>query len=112
MNKLLTLATGITASATQTQVGATGLTRNINIVTSAGTTGDSVRLPDAVAGLTVEIVNTTGYQLNVFPASGDIVGVGSSANANVTLQGYYMAHCIAYDSTHWIYSQQAVYYAD
>ena len=71
----------ITAGSTQTQAGATALTKDINRVTVSGTDGDGVALPAAVAGAKIEIINDDSAQtIQIWPASGDAID-GGSANA-------------------------------
>jgi hypothetical protein len=63
----------ITASATQTQAGATALTTDINRITVVATADDAVKLPAATAGRQVTVINTVATQAGVFPASGDAI---------------------------------------
>ena len=71
----------ITAGSTQTQAGATALTKDINRITVSGTDGDGVKLPTAVAGAKVEIINDDSAQtIQIWPATGDTID-GGSANA-------------------------------
>jgi hypothetical protein len=63
----------ITASATQTQGGATALTTDINRITVVATADDAVKLPAATAGRQVTVINTVNEQVGVFPASGDAI---------------------------------------
>jgi hypothetical protein len=63
----------ITASATQTQGGATALTTDINRITVVATADDAVKLPAATAGRQVTVINTVNEQAGVFPASGDAI---------------------------------------
>ena len=69
------VTTGITASATSIQ-GGSPLTTDINQVSTCATTGDSVTLPTAIAGLSVTIINNGANAADVFPASGDDCGAG------------------------------------
>lgn len=69
----------ITAGTTQTQAGATALTADINRVTVVGDSGDGVKLPTAVAGAEVLIVNEDAVDaLQVWPAGGDKIDGGSA----------------------------------
>jgi hypothetical protein len=63
----------ITASATQTQGGATALTTDINRITVVANADDAVKLPAATAGRQVTVINTVATQAGVFPASGDAI---------------------------------------
>ena len=71
----------ITAGSTQSQAGATALTKDINRVTVSGTDGDGVKLPAAVVGAKIEIINDDAAQtIQIWPATGDAID-GGSANA-------------------------------
>jgi hypothetical protein len=71
----------ITAGTTQTQAGAVALTTTINRISVVGTSGDSVKLPTAVAGLQVLIINDDSAQtVKVWPNTSDTID-GGSANA-------------------------------
>lgn len=79
-----TVATGLTASVTQTQVGALALTKKINNVTTVANANDAVVLPALAAGQSCDVYNNGAHPMKVFPAaSGNIDGAG--ANAAVTL---------------------------
>ena len=70
--------TSITAGTTQTQAGATALTKEINRVTIVGTDGDGVKLPTAAAGLHVTVYNDDSAQyLHVWPNTSDKIGSAS-----------------------------------
>ncbi len=68
----------ITANPASTQVGATGLTSEINIITTCEDSGDSVRLPATFpVGAVVEVhMRGTTDSCDVFPAVGDDLGEG------------------------------------
>jgi hypothetical protein len=74
---------GITAFAGGGQGSAVALTTEVNRVTTVATSGDSVKLPAATAGLTIVVVNKGANPLAVFPAAGDAID-GLAANASVT----------------------------
>jgi hypothetical protein len=79
VNKSLT--TSITAGSTQTQAGATALTKDVNIITVSGTDGDGVKLPTAVAGSEILIINSDAAQtIQIWPNTDDTID-GGSANA-------------------------------
>lgn len=72
--KLKTVTDAIVASATQTQLAGTALTTDINRVVTVVTAGDAVKLPAAVAGKTVSVINANVTNaIGVFPASGDAI---------------------------------------
>lgn len=89
---------GITASTTQTQ-GQGALTAEVNEVATVANTNDTVTLPSAVAGYRVVVINNGANTLQIFPASGDNLGVGVdtattlAAGSNVVYQ--------AYNATNW-----------
>lgn len=64
---------GITASATQTQAGATQLQMMINRVTTVASPGNAVRLPSALPGLEVCVINEGANQMTVFGSGSDII---------------------------------------
>ncbi len=94
--------TNITASVTQTQAGAYGLTKDINAITVIATSYDTVRLPPAEAGRIVIVMNTvSGKYLQIFPASGDDLGNGVDISTSVLGTTVYTLIFVAYDNTHW-----------
>src|SRR3990167_6339585 len=66
-------ATTISAGATQTQAGATALTEEFNNVTTVTTAGDGVKLPTAVAGLSIKVKNSGATSLAVWPNTSDSI---------------------------------------
>lgn len=63
----------ITATAGGGQGAAFQLTAQINRVSVVATTGDSVKLPPSVAGLTIAVLNSGANSLNIFPSTGDAI---------------------------------------
>ena len=101
--------TGISAGATQTQAGATALTKEFNTVTVVGTNGDGVKLPTAAAGLKVRIYNAdAGQYLNVWPNTSDAIDGGSAdaVDVNAILFGGFREY-VAYDATNWVTTSQS-----
>lgn len=94
------LATGITAGTTQTQGGATALTKEYNDVTTVTTAGDGVKLMAAVAGQRQTVRNSASNALAVYPATGDAINT-LSANASITLQAGEEVEFTAIDGTTW-----------
>ena len=93
----------ITAGATQTQAGATALTKDINRVTTVGTDNDGVKLPTASAGLEILIINAdAGQDIQIWPNTGDAIN-GGSANAvdGTPLGEGAIRRYIAADATNW-----------
>lgn len=66
-----TPSAGVTAHAGGGQASATQLTAGLNRITVVASPADSVKLPAAVAGLVVEVVNETGVAAAVFAAGTD-----------------------------------------
>lgn len=62
------VSTGV-VGAGNSQVTATPLTKQINVI-SAGNQNSGVRLPSAVAGMSIIITNTTANNIFIYPASG------------------------------------------
>jgi len=93
----------ITAGATQTQAGATALTTDMNRVTVVATANDGVKLPTAVAGLEILIVNDDSTDaLQVWPATGDAIdGGGANAVDANTLAAGAARRYISVDATDW-----------
>jgi hypothetical protein len=78
------VAAGLTASVTQTQVGALALTKQTNQISTCAHSGDAVRLAALTPGQYQDVYNDGANPMSVFPAtSGNIDGAG--ANAAVTL---------------------------
>jgi len=83
------VGTGISAAGAL-QSTATALTKEINVVSTV-TAGQGVRLPVAVAGMVITIINTSAVALLVYPATGDDINGGTinvaySQSAGATLQ--------------------------
>ena len=93
----------ITAGTTQTQAGATALTKDINRVTTVGSDNDGVKLPAATAGLEILIINAdAGQDIQIWPNTGDAIN-GGSANAvdSSALGEGATRRYIAMDATNW-----------
>ncbi len=99
----LTLTNSITAGSTQTQAGATALTTMVNRVTVSGTNGDGVKLPTAIAGLEILIINDDSAQtIQIWPNTSDAIDGGSAnaVDANALDAGSSRRY-IAVDATNW-----------
>lgn len=71
---LFSSANALTAFAGGGQANATPLAAGVNRVTTVATAADSVRLPPAVAGMQVTLINAAAANaLNVFPATGEAI---------------------------------------
>ena len=93
----------ITAGATQTQAGATALTKDINRVTTDGTDNDGVKLPTVSAGLEILIINAdAGQDIQIWPNTGDAINGGSANAVDSTALGEGASRrYIAMDATNW-----------
>lgn len=92
--------TQITASTTQTQVGATALTADISHVNTVANANDAVRLPTAVVGRIVRVFNDGANILQIFPASDDKFG-DQAANLSVDLEENSEVEFVAITSSEW-----------
>lgn len=88
---LFSVVTGITAYAGGGQGSATQLTGALNSVDTVATAADSVKLPVAVAGISITIVNTSANSLQVFGYGTDTInavatgtGVAQAAGKTAT----------------------------
>ena len=92
----------ITSGSTETQAGATALTTSFNRVTSHGT-DDGVKLPTAVGGLRITILNDSGTaDLQVWPATDDAIEDAGANNVGATKIGdQATATYEAVDATTW-----------
>lgn len=88
----------ITASTTQTQ-GQGALTSDINEVSNCANANDTVTLPAALPGRYCLVINNGANTLQVFPASGDNLGVG--VDTSTTINSGSRKMFIAFDSTNW-----------
>ena len=93
----------IAAGATQTQAGATALTKDINRVTVVGADNDGVKLPAASAGLEILIINADAAQdIQIWPNTGDAIDGGSANAVDGTALGEGATRrYIAVDATNW-----------
>jgi hypothetical protein len=76
MRQNLRAVNAYTASTTQTQAGALVLDMGsaIHRVTTVGTAADAVKLPKAISGRVVIVINAAAANaMGVFPASGDAI---------------------------------------
>jgi len=95
------VVTGV-AAAGDSQVTATQLVGDINVVaTATATSADGVRLPKAVAGDMVVVHNADDGTISVWPSTGDnINALGANAEYTAMTTG---KHClfIAISDTNW-----------
>ncbi len=99
----------ITASITANPGGGQGsavqLTSTVNNITTVATAGDSVLLPEAIAGLVVIIQNNGANAADVFPATGETINSGS-ANAAISIPAGARKEFIGTTTTNWITEQR------
>ena len=93
---------GITASITaagSVQGDATVLSETINVITG-GSTDNGVKLKTAIAGLKVEIYNTTAANIKVYPDSSDTID-GGTTNAPKILPAKSSMILVCSDDVNW-----------
>lgn len=93
------ITTGITAAGSA-QGTATGLTKEINVVSTVSSGANGVVLPTAVAGMVLIVNNTSANTLNVYPATGGAVNSGSTNAAYSHTSGASIQY-YATSSTQW-----------
>jgi hypothetical protein len=98
--QILSATTAITAFATGGQSGAIPLVAQVNRITTCASTGDSVKLPAAVAGISLFLANAGAASLNVFPNTGDQINA-LGANAAFAVASGKSAEFIATASGQW-----------
>lgn len=91
---------GVTAHAGGGQGSAVAITKDIVEISVCATEGDSVKLPAAVAGLQILIMNHGAAAADVFPDTDDAINEGA-ANTAKSLGIDASMLCIAYDATNW-----------
>jgi hypothetical protein len=99
-NVIRSVSAAVTASTTHTQVGATALTADINNVSVCANADDAVKLPTAVAGLTITVMNNGAQNLRIWPASGDNLGTGVDTVRGALAAGSNVRFT-SYDATNW-----------
>ena len=93
------VTTGISAAGSA-QGDATGLTKDINIVSTV-TAGQGVRLPSSVAGMILFVTNDSATTLNVYPASGASINA-AAANVAYSLPTKATVQFVAASTTRWL----------
>ena len=108
LDNAISATDSITSGTTQTQAGAAALTSRFNRVTIHANVNDGVKLPSAVSGISVTILNdTVTADLQVWPATGDAIeaaavdAVGVTKIANGVATTYNAA-----DATTWYITDQ------
>ena len=91
---------GITAYATGGQANAVQIAADIAEISVCATAADSVKLPAAIAGLQVTVINHGVAAADVFPASGDVINE-AAADAAKSLGVNASFLCTAYNAVNW-----------
>jgi len=81
--------------------GGSPLTKELNVITTCVTIGDSVTLPTAIAGIRLTIVNNGATSSDVFPASGATIN-GAGVNIAEPLTNGSSITYIATSTTSWL----------
>jgi len=104
---LASVGNGISAAGT-TQGTATGLTKQVNVISSVNvTTAQGVRLQSATVGMQIIIVNTTPSPVKVYPANAaQIDGLGTNTSFSLGAGARLMV--VASSTTQW-YTMVGVY---
>jgi hypothetical protein len=102
-NLLIGSDVAITAHAGGGQGSAYQITKKFSLITTVATSGDSVKLPAALAGRSGTISNTQTNSCDVFPASGDNFS-NLGADAAQALAGFYVLNYYCIDDGVWYFS--------
>lgn len=78
---------GVTAAAGGGQANGVLLTDTFNRVTTVATIADSVKLPPAVPGMCMLVMNSGANSMNVFPSTGDQINALGANNAYAMAAG-------------------------
>ena len=92
---------GTISAAGTTQGAATALAKSYNIVKTASVSAEGVALPDCVAGLEIDILNSTTATIKVYPNTGETIDSGS-ANAAVSLGSKMSLKLVGSSATNWV----------
>lgn len=92
---------GLTAFAGGGQASATQLNYFVNEVATVASVGDSVKLPTAVAGAKVVLVNNGAFAMDVFPALDDAID-GNATNTAISVPSGEKRIFTAYDAVNWV----------
>jgi len=91
---------GVTAGTTQTQAGGIQVEKEVVEISVCANAGDTLRLPFAVQGLQILIINRGANSSDIFPnVDDDINEVG--ADTAYALAADASVICTAIDQTHW-----------
>lgn len=90
----------ITAGTTQTQAGATALSKSVNVITTVTTSGDGVVLTDSSIGDSYDILNIGGNPCSVYPPSGGRIN-GLPTDTDFTLANNTAVRIQKFTATRW-----------
>ncbi len=96
----ISTATAVAAAGSNSQANSTLLSSTFSVVATVSATTRGVRLPAAAAGRVMIVKNTATTQMNIYPASGDVINA-LSTNAAYDLVKAKMALFVAQDATTW-----------
>jgi len=99
-NLIKSIQASITAYATGGQANAVAIIKDIAEISVCATNGDSVKLPVAIAGLQITIINHGAASCDVFPNTDDSINE-EAANTAKALAADTSMMCTAYDTTNW-----------
>lgn len=106
---LFSVASGLTASVTQTRIGALALTKNFNFVSVSANVGDSVSLwAIAGVGMTQYVYNDGANSIKIFPNGAAETIDGAGAGASVNLAAGKRCFFVAKSATAWESAQLGV----
>lgn len=103
-NIVSSLQNNITAFAGGGQANATAITKDYAVITTAGGSGDSVKMPAAVPGLSIKILNFTNQEIAVFPQTGEQID-DLGANLSITIPAFNNIEVVSTDAGLWYTSQ-------
>ena len=102
---VIPVGASLTASTTQTRLGALALTSQWNIITTCAHSGDAVGLPTSYVGAVIYVLNAGANPASVFPAGSAETIDGGSAGAAVTLTNAKSAAFICFVAGAWVSRQ-------
>ena len=88
----------MTAYAGGGQANAVALTSDINEVSTCATGGDSTKLPAAVAGMEMVVINHGAAAMDLFPISGDFINEAAVDTAtSIAIDAAAICYCYVAD---------------
>lgn len=89
------------AAGSNSQAGATAITKSRVIVTTVSATSRAVRLPAAATGREVEVYNVGATGVKVYPATGDKIAAGATNAVGTAIAKNKAVKYFAQDATTW-----------